>query len=376
MPPEDLRDPRNTLANISPAARAKLDALNLVPCPIILTTGDHDIVWHNQTFHDTYSQRIPNMDKGNVAAMFGCALGPNPKPGNFGEICLDCPLYLAYTALEQQETTVQHGSVLMPVPWGNAELNIEVTAQFITLDDQKLYMLAISDKEVAVNRYEINRTLFHDLLNIGQQMRSSTNLARMTIEDAQREGYRIPTQLTLELQIIGESLTTLTNLINAQRQLNNAQAHTLRPNITEFSPAKLLQTCVETLRSQDDCAGRLPILVPGPTQVFCHHDVQLLQQVTYALLHTMVFASRNEQIIELGYTVNDDKLELWIRNRELQLADKKILQFKRTYSFKRIRSIHSHTLEILLPYIQGDLSLVSPPGEGTTFTISLPLTLA
>ena len=373
MIPEDPSAYIPNLADISHEDKAKLDALNLVPCPIILTTGNHGIVWHNQAFYNTYSDRIPNMDEASVSAMLGCSLSCQNKPGAYEEICQDCPLFKTYQALEHNEESVQSGSILIPVPWGNYELNVEVSARFITISGQKLYMLTVRDTARAMNRYEINRSLFHDLLNIGQQMRSSTNLAKMTIEDAQREGYRIPTQLNRELQLIGESLTTLTNLVNAQRQLNNAQAQTLQPNVTEFTPATILQSCVESLRNQDACAGRLPILVPGDPELTCRNDVQLLQQVVYALLYTLVYASRNEQIIELGYEAQNDILQLWMRNRELQLNSKKILQFRNTYSFKRTRSMYSHTLEILLPYIKGEISLTSHTEEGPTFTIDLPL---
>ena len=354
------------------------EVLDLSPTAcLIIKESSREAVWYNRAFAEKYSLRLPNMDGQTVPQMFGCVSGPDIRRSAFGDCCADCPMQTAVVNLKKGIQTGQRGVVTVPAPWGKTDLHVETYAYSLNIQNKVFLLLYIKDTENEAVRYQLNRSFFHDLLNIGQQLRSSVNLSRMIIEDAKRDGYRVPTQLNKELKLLDNAVAIITDKVNQERQLNNAQNDTLIPHVVSFKPQEILQELLQSARKMDEHGGRLLVIVPCPYDYVCTSDRMLLEQVCYALMHTLIYSSRAEQIIELGFTPQAETLDFWFRNRELSLNANKLKQFKTEYSLKRTRNVYSYTISVLArKYLQASISISSNESEGTTISLSLPLQAA
>ncbi len=348
--------------------------LNSIPAAcIIIKEATHELVWYNTAFSDNYSQRLPNMEGLSISQMIGCMNSYAKGQFSYSDYCADCPLHMAIDSLNKGEKVKQRGVISIPAPWGKTDLHVETYADSIKLQNQDYLIIYLEDISSEATRYQLNRTFFHDLLNIGQQLRSSVNLSQMIIEDTKQDGYRVPTQLNKELELISNSVSIITDKVNKERQLNNAQNDTLIPHLEQCNPREILCDLLQNLRKLNEQGGRLIVLVPCDPDTSCTTDRILLQQVCYALLHTLIYSSRAEQIIELGYKIQNENIVFWFRNRELSLSSNKIQQFKTEYSLKRTRNVYSYTISILAEkYLQAEIDLESSEDQGTTMYLTIP----
>ncbi|MBQ7568603.1 hypothetical protein IJT17_07355 [bacterium] len=360
-----------------PIIRTTLSTLDLAPTAcIILTAAKHETVWYNKAFADTYLFRLPNPDGDTLPQMLGCLNSIISDSFVYSEYCEDCPLHLAIASTDEGISVPKRGVLTVPAPWGKTDIHAEAYAKYISLDNKDYLLLFIKDIENEATRYQLNRTFFHDLLNIAQQLRSSISLSRMILEDAKRDGYRVPTQINKELDLISSSVAVITDKVNKERQLNNAQNDTLIPHIAECEPQELIRELLSNVSLHDEKGGRLLALVPCPSGIAFTTDRLLALQVCYALLHTLIYSSRAEQIIEIGYRPDAEahSLTFWFRNRELTLSANKIAQFRTEYSLKRLRNLSSYTIGILAEkYLKGTVNIQSDEETGTVLELTLPL---
>lgn len=349
--------------------------LNSAPTAcIIIKELSHELVWYNNTFSKLYAHRLPNLDGSTISQVLGCINSSSDSQFVYNEYCSECPLHAAIASMNKGDSLKHRGVITIPAPWGKTDLHVETCAYRLEMQNQGLLLIYFKDIESDATRYQLNRSFFHDLLNIGQQLRSSVNLTRMVVEDAKRDGYRIPTQLIKELKIMDSSVSIITDKVNQERQLNNAQNDTLIPHIVSFNPQDILSELLISVRKMDEHGGRLLVIVPCPPDTVCASDRMLLHQVCYGLMHTLIYSSRAEQIIELGFTPQKDTISFWFRNRELTLNPNKIKQFNTEYSLKRTRNIYSYTISILATkYLQASIDIASSEAEGTTIFLTIPL---
>jgi signal transduction histidine kinase len=141
--------------------------------------------------------------------------------------------------------------------------------------------------------------------------------------------------------------------------------------------------CRETVEGLGADADRVVTLVPDDLPVL-HTDRQLLGRVISNLLDNALKYSPEEAACELGARAEDDELVFWVLDHGIGVEATELERiFERFYQVdssttRRFRGagLGLSMVRDLVRHLGGDVTVESTPGDGSTFTVRMPIQAA
>ncbi len=355
----------------NPEIKAKLEVLDQLPLTLTIIDKQHTILWANK-YHYKYwrDNGLSGRFEGTLSQAFKCDIENAPEARK--KRCNECPIQRSQKHLGQ----VQRGTLRMSYCWGQGEILVDVFTIPFTEGSEYLLMSIVEQKSISTN-YQLNRIFHHFLLNIGQQLRSTTAMSLLALEDSSQNGIELPHQLREDLEFINDSIGQLVDTVVAERIINNAQYETLLPYIEEAEAQDMLQQSLDMLYSKPEGEKCAILLHPSQDTCTLKTDLQILKINLYDIIYLMLFATTEDHLIEVGYDRQEQGIRFWARDRELELSPDKLQQFKETFSVRRKRTAPSYHLAILAErFLKARIELTSGENVGTTLSLTVPFDIS
>ncbi|MGO9309590.1 MAG: PAS domain-containing sensor histidine kinase [Spirochaetia bacterium] len=371
---ENLPPPR--LINRADALRdlRKVQAAGQVPrtldslaTPLVVLDGARQVIYANKAFQDFARQadieeicgRRPGEILGCVHARAGCG---------DGEGCGFCG---ARQAIGETQATgqpaVRECHITVEAPEGRPGHDLLVKTTPFEIAGSRYVMVNFSDISDLKRRSALERIFFHDILNTASSFRVYLDLLRRGggSEDGKR-GI---------LERLDAVCDTLQEEIEGQKIMLSAENGTLRAQrnlIESHGLAVLLSRQVEGL---EIAQGRAVVIAPFSERFSFISDDALVRRILLNMLKNALEASPAGASVTLGFRRAGDAAVFSVHNPSCMERDVCLQVFRRYFSTKGAdRGLGTWGMKLLAEeYLEGRVSFVSTPGEGTTFTLTLPL---
>lgn len=244
-------------------------------------------------------------------------------------------------------------------------LDLLVQAEFLELEQTDYVLLALRDISAQKRRAVLERTFFHDVLNIAGGLLALAELLAMDEEAPLASEYR---------QDLERLASGIVDEITAHRELLAAESGDLEPDLRSISVAEIIQSVVEMYRHHPVAEGRQILSLP-PAGAHVMTDPTLLRRVLGNLLKNALEATDEGGIVTIGAEVEQDRVVFRVSNPAVMPRDVQAQVFQRSFSTKggTGRGIGTHSVKLLTErYLGGRVGFVSREPAGTTFTVELP----
>lgn len=248
---------------------------------------------------------------------------------------------------------------------------IEITSHFrervtqICLGDEKFYMAAFLDRSSEVNKTNMERVFFHDILNTASSLYNIIHLMRIENEHYQKDE---------EIQIIEDYIKSIMDDIEYHRNINKAENNELLIEKGTISINKLITDSI-TLLSKDEhfrehVIEEENLLVDDTIKT----DRRLLNRVLINIIKNALEASNKSEKIRIRVYENQNLLVIEVKNNKVIPVEEQRNIFSKGYSSKGTgRGLGTYGSKLLLnKYLNGDLTFLSNNEQGTTFFIKVP----
>lgn len=295
----------------------------------------------------------------NVAeAPGGCGTGCN---------CDVCPAVNAILqCIETGVTSANECRVRTGQQADGGALDLYVVAAPLQARGLSLVALTLRDISADKRRGVLERTFFHDVLNIVAGLRAVSDLLEYAVGDPQEED-----ELRQDLRRIGMQLT---DEIVAQRQLLAAEQGRLELNRNSAPVGGVLESVVELYRNHSVARGRELEIGDAP-DCDIETDLTLLRRVLGNLVKNALEATDEGGRVTVGATCTGDEVAFTVHNPTVmpEVVQKQI--FQRSFSTKggSGRGIGTHSVKLFAEsFLGGKVSFTSAAPDGTTFEVVLP----
>jgi signal transduction histidine kinase len=244
-------------------------------------------------------------------------------------------------------------------------LELEVQCTYFNLSGGEYVIVGLRDVSAEKRRGVLERTFFHDVLNITTGLYSLAELLSIEDDPAVEDEYK--RELRLMVQQVNDEIQT-------QRQLLAAEKGVLELRLDEVSVDETLSFVADLYRSHSVSRGR-EIVVNGSTGVRLRTDGVLLRRVLGNLLKNALEATPEGGTVTVGAQEHDDSIVFEVQNSSVIPVDAQKQIFQRSFSTKggSGRGIGTHSVKLLTErYLKGQVKFISTDATGTVFTIVLP----
>ena len=163
--------------------------------------------------------------------------------------------------------------------------------------------------------------------------------------------------------------------IQGQRDLVAAERHELRPVVRPLQALLLLQSTVAQFSEHSAALGKTLRVSPDAVDAVLQTDASLLRRVILNMLKNAAEASEAGQVVTASCRVENQTICFSVHNEAVMPPEVQLQVFQRSFSTKRSdRGLGTYSMKLITEqYLKGRISFTSAEGEGTTFTVSLPL---
>ncbi len=375
---EDVQKQCENVADID-LAQSLLDS---VPCMSMLLNGCRQIIFANQVFRDfvgaatyeelagtRYGEIVGCANPPYVGARPGEAVGcihSTKTEGGCGttQFCRTCGAVKAIlNSQHKQILDVQECRMLC----GEKEdaLDLRVWSKPVEINGEIYTLFSVMDIRDEKRKQALERIFFHDVINTAAGVKGLADL--MNDETTVDE-------LKTYAEMIADVSGTLIDEIEAQRTLSTAESGELHVQIESISTDTILQN-VKTQFHSMDCAEAKTIHIKTDAQkIDFESDPTLLRRVLVNLTKNALEASAPGQTITLNAIKKEEQTHLTVHNPSVMPEIVQLQMFERSFSTKGTgRGLGTYSIKLITErYLNGKATFTSTPGEGTTFTISIP----
>lgn len=244
-------------------------------------------------------------------------------------------------------------------------LDLEVQSTFFIVGSREFMILALRDVSGEKRRSVLERTFFHDVLNIVTGLSAVAELLEFDNDPASEEEYKHDLRLMTQ-QISDE--------IMAQRQLLAAERGDLSTALSYVSIDDTLAYIADLYRNHSVSRGR-EIIVDDCPEGQLQTDPVILRRVLSNLMKNALEATPEGGTVVISASTHDDSIVFTVRNPGVIPDDIQKQIFQRSFSTKegQGRGIGTHSVKLFTTrYLGGTVDFTSRDREGTIFRITLP----
>lgn len=245
-------------------------------------------------------------------------------------------------------------------------LDLEVQATFMEVEGNELVVFALRDISAEKRRSVLERTFFHDVLNVAAGLQAVAELLSYDEPDpAVEEEYK---------QDLRRMAVQIGDEIMAHRQLLAAERGELKLNVQALHVPEMLESVAELYRHHTVARQRELKIVAAPDYTV-HTDAVLLRRVLGNLVKNALEATPEGGTVTLAAEATPAGVRFQVGNPTVMPEAVRLQVFQRSFSTKggSGRGIGTHSVKLLTErYLGGQVSFTSQEPEGTVFTVELP----
>ncbi|MBW2276309.1 MAG: PAS domain-containing sensor histidine kinase [Deltaproteobacteria bacterium] len=300
--------------------------------------------------------------------LLGC-LHAKDHPGGCGT-SVSCALCGATNALRDSQRTgnQERSEFRLTVERGRSReaVEFEVLATPFVLDDHALTLLTLRDIS-SLKRVELlEHTFFHDVANTLSGIRGWNELL---IESADAE-------LSDTARRVHRLINRLAEQVEYQRAVWRAAAGELRVEPVPISVFELVEDLQSLILEHPTAHDRTLEQPELSTDAELVTDRSLLLRVLSNMLINAFEATDRGGQVKLDWSAGDESVRFSVWNDAVMAKDVALRVFERTFSTKadRGRGLGTYAMKLFGEvYLGGSVGFTSEAGQGTTFSIELPI---
>jgi len=245
-------------------------------------------------------------------------------------------------------------------------VDLLVSSSPIVVEEQSFVLFCIQDLSDQKRRRTLERLFFHDMLN-------TTGGLRGLMEILSSE---VPDEFKPDAEFIHSVLVHLVDELIGQKDLMAAENNELAPMFITLRSGEVLHGVAKLGSSLAQAGGKAVLIEPGFADVEFVSDAALLKRVLGNMVKNALEASHDGERVLLSCRAGDGRLSFSVNNATVMEDDVRLRIFKRNFSTKgQGRGLGTYGMKLLSErYLDGLVSFTTGAPEGTTFTLSLPLT--
>lgn len=244
--------------------------------------------------------------------------------------------------------------------------DLKVTASPFQVEDKVFYIVSFEDISVQQQHKRLERTFYHDMVNIASSIKGITSLLRSSTDDSKKEMFA--EKLNFASQMILDQ-------IESQRQMVAAEKNELSINKIDFESSAFLSEIIKLMTERTE--EELLIMMDEETEnLSVNTDKSILGRIIINMLKNAIEANTdNSAPVVVGSTMLDSYLRFWVQSDKLIHPDFHSLIFQRSFSTKGPdRGLGTYSMKLLGEnYLNGKVGFVSNQVVKTIFFIDIPL---
>jgi signal transduction histidine kinase len=176
-------------------------------------------------------------------------------------------------------------------------------------------------------------------------------------------------------RLLENSFSNLLDEIASQRQLLAAEHNDLALDITTMAARQVLEEVAACYASTPSLADKRVVIDPGCPDLAFESDFTLVRRVLGNMLKNGLEASTAGQAVTLSCSAAPGEAVFQVHNHAVMPPEVQLQVFQRSFSTKgNGRGLGTYSIKLLSErYLGGRVSFTSAEGQGTTFTLQLPL---
>jgi len=256
---------------------------------------------------------------------------------------------------------------LLSGPHSNiAASNLRVWATPFELEEEKFTIFAVNDISDEKLRLVLEKIFFHDVLNTAGGIQGIMELLPDLEPEEKDEFYKE-----------GHSLSKrLVSEIRAQRDLSAAERGDLTVELKEINLGNFFSNLSTLYRHHPVGEGKIIEIDDINDSEFIKTDEILLNRVLGNLLKNALEASEKGQKVKIAYKKEGRDVIFSVHNEKVMPEAVRLQMFKRYFTTKsgKGHGIGTYSVKLITEkYLEGKVDFSSLEGEGTTFTVKLPI---
>jgi signal transduction histidine kinase len=303
-----------------------------------------------------------------IGEAIGCVHSiESPKGCGDACACFDCGTSRAVRSnLESRGPCAEEARLVIEQGGVREFHDVMVYTSTVHIDGEPHTIVTIKDIADEKRRQLLERIFFHDVLNTAAAINSLASVIRMqsSIEEVRPLS-----------EMLAVSAEQLIREIQDQRDLMSAERGELVVQIEPVSIAKVLKVVEDLYSSHDLAEGRVfRVIAPATDCMVETSRVHLIRCIGNLVKNALEATAEGGQVTvqaleegpEVVFEVHNDGVMPQSVQRQI---------FRRSFSTKAEagRGLGTYSVKLLVEsYLQGQVSFVSTPEEGTVFRIRLP----
>ncbi|MBW2451685.1 MAG: HAMP domain-containing histidine kinase [Deltaproteobacteria bacterium] len=213
-------------------------------------------------------------------------------------------------------------------------------------------------------RRSLERIFFHDILNLVGSLRGFAELLRSSQVPSPQEIY----------DLIYDAADKSLEGIEAQRVLTNAENNSINLEQNELN-SRILITLLVNMYRHHEIARAKTIKISDDTELILFvSDQSLLSRVLSNMLKNALESTPIDGHVTIGCRLENRRVCFWVHNPAVIPEHIKKQIFKKRVSSKAgDRGLGTYSMKTLTDCLQGHISFISNPSQGTIFKACYPI---
>ena len=360
--PDELRRKSNVVAQTPWLTRT----LNAMPSMAMILNGNRQIVAANEALLAVLNASVAAVAEKRPGEAVGCIRAQEGPDGcGTSRHCVTCGAVNAILDSQKEEKkVVRECRILADSPNGITAMDLKVTASPIRIDSDSFIVVAVEDISQAKRLTVLQRTFFHDVLNIAGCIQG---YARYVLKGEGASSAAVCDNLAqMADQLIGE--------IQAQRDLIYAELGDFQPRPMPVLVSQVFQE-IRVQYQKHSVAEDRSIVLGTVWDGTVIADRRLLARVLGNMVKNALEATASGGTVTLACTEQGDEVTFAVHNAEVMADEVQLQIFQRSFSTKERhgRGIGTYSMKLFGErYLGGKVEFTSRSPEGTTFTLTIP----
>lgn len=344
--------------------------IDSMPVGVAILNDKRQVVAANLPLLEMVQGRLEDMVGRRLGEVFGCC---NWKKGPDGcgtaPSCRDCGILQACKFSQLEGQAIRECDLALEHPIKGAPLELRAKATSASIQGESFIICALEDISSQKRLSELSAIFFHDVLNMVGGIQGHLGL----LGDRQAAG-----EAREDFQLVQWLSDQLVDELVAQRDLMLAESGDLEVQPQVVRTSALVEDLRRVYTHHASGAGRC-VQTGEVWEGTIITDVRLLGRVLGNMLRNALEATPPGGTVTVCCTVENDHVAFRVHNPDVIPEQLQGQLFKRPISTKRRgrQGVGARSMKLLGEhYLGGEVSFVSRPPVGTTFTLRVPKVLS
>jgi nitrogen-specific signal transduction histidine kinase len=343
---------------------------DLVPNPLIILGQDRRILYANPAARAlSASPNGQQIEGRKLGEILRCVHSKEPEGCGDTPACLHCGANLAVRIGLGGTPRTDECRITASTPDGDTSLEFSIQSLPMEWKGEKAVFCALIDTSHEKRRRVLERTFFHDILNTVGSVKGLSEILLMQRKDLDGE------ELAELLKMMHDSCGVMLEEIRSHQLLLAAETGQLAINRNQVAIADCMAEAAMVASHWPAAALKsiVPVYPAGRTTF--RTDPVLLGRVLMNLLKNALEATNSGEQVRLCGRLAGGHIEFSVWNAGVIPEAARLQIFQRSFSTKGSgRGIGTYSVRLFAEgFLGGKVSFTSSEGEGTTFTVSIPL---